>query len=281
MPYTRKYRKRTTKPSVRKAKRIVSKIKKSRAKKNMDTFFLKARVNGMCVPAQGITVANYISSFWKLLDENSAVGVYNNAEFRLFSSLYDRVRVNSITVKWTPKANVMTAFDAQDQSVKTNNGDGLVHTVVLRDDDGFQQSIARLSRMGSYKPYSILKRWRRTYSIKYPTGVWLDCQNIFSDNTLLERLGTQGGIYGQHFMEDSSEIFNQPIAAVEITYNCVFQGKIMTNLGFDADTITVSKPVPTPYTPTDLVAITGTTEYDGRYDAGGAVVPVDDGGEAP
>lgn len=249
----------------------------------MDTFFLKAKVNGMCVPAQGVTVANYIASFWKLLDQNSAVGVYNNAEFRLFSQLYDRVRVNSITIKWTPKANVMSAFDAQDQSIKTNNGDGLVHTVVLRDDDGYQQSIARLSRTGGYKPFSILKKWQRSYSITYPKGVWLDCQNIFSDNTLLERLGGFGGIgiYGENFMEDSGELFNQPIAAVELTYNCVFQGKIMTNLGFDGDQITLTKPEPTPYTPTDLVGLTGTTEFDSRYDAGGVVVPVDDGGEAP
>lgn len=287
MPYARRrtYRKRSTRPTVRKAKQIVTKIRKAKAKRNQDTFFLKARVTGMCVPAQGVTVANYISSFWKLLDSGSAVGVTNNAEFRLFSNMYDRVRVNSIKVHWTPKANVNTAFDNQDDAVKTNNGDGMVHTCVLRGQDGFQQSISRLSRLPSYKPFSLLKKWSRSYSVKYPMGVWLDCQNIYSDQTLLERLGLSGGIgiYGENLLEDSGETYNEPVASVVIEYNCVFQGKIMSNLSFNDETeeMCIAKPVPTPYTPTDLVALQGTTIYDGRFDKDGAVVPVDDGGDAP
>lgn len=271
---------RKTKPSnrmYRKAKKAVANRKKIRAKKNLDTFFLKARVLGVCAPSQGVTVANYFSSFWQLLDPISAVGVTQNAEFNLYKNLYDKVRVNSITVKFTAKANVNTAFDNQDDALKINNGDGKIHTVVLRDNDGYATNISRLSRMPSYRGVSVLKNWMRKYTITYPPNVWLDCQNIYSDETLLERLGCYGGIgaYGENFMEDVSEVLNEPIGSVEITYNCVFQGKVLTSLTFNEGSVTVSSLPTIVYAPTPLKNIQGTIA-DTVIDLSGDEVPTYD-----
>lgn len=249
------------------SKRVVRRVKKSMAKKtkrkaakNMDTFFLRTKVLGNILPSQGVTVANYVSSFWKLLDPTSAVGITQNSEFGLYSRIYDRVRINRMRIKITPKANTFDASQAQNDGQLTLTGDGKVHTCVVREPDGFSGSIPRLQRQPSYKGYSLLKTFARKYAIKYPTGVWLDCQNIYSDLTLLQRLGAFGGvgIYAENLPEDFGEIFNEPWAALEITYDCVFQGKISSNLSLADGKVTVSVPTPVTLTPSRIVGITGT-----------------------
>lgn len=268
------------KKAYRKAKRQMANRKKRAAKKNMDTFFLRTKVMGTIIPSQGATVANYIASFWKLLDPTSTVGVTQSSEFGLFKNIYDRVRVNRMTIKITPKANVLDQVNAQNEDVVNVSGDGKMHTVILREDDGYARSVPRLQRQPSYRGYSILKGFTRKYQISYPTGVWLDCQNIYSDETLLRRLGAYGGvgIYAENILEENYELFNEPWAQVEITYDCVFQGKVVSSLTLDQDTgaVTVAKPTFDTGGFSQIVAISGTfndTRVTG-FDASGGIVEV-------
>lgn len=246
----------------KKAKKAIAKRKVRMAKKNMDTFFLRTRVTGAILPTQGVTVANYISSFWKLLDPTSFVGVVNSAEFQLYSKIYDRVRVNRMTVRLVPKANTLDMGQAQNDTQYNCTGDGRIHTAIFREPDGFSTTVSRFARQPSYKPYSVLKRVTRSYSIKYPTGVWLDCQNMFSDTTLLQRLGANGGIgiYAENVLEDNAELYNEPWASLELSYDCVFQGKIVSGLSQDVSgNIVIAKQSNiTVAPPSKIVNISGT-----------------------
>lgn len=250
-----------TKKNLWKAKRAIAQKKKQRAKKNMDTYFLRTRVLSTILPSQGVTVSNYISLFWKLLDPTSAVGVTQSSEFGLFKNIYDRVRVNRMTIKITPKANVLDQVQAQDEDALNVSGDGKVHTAIFREPDGYSASITRMQRQPSYRGYSVLKPITRSYQITYPTGVWLDAQNIYSDETLLKRLGAYGGVglYAENVLEESGELFNEPYASVEITYDCVFQGKIIGGLSLDeSGNVVVSQPTVTTVPQSRIVAVSGT-----------------------
>lgn len=264
---------------MKRAKKQIANRKKKMASKNQDTFFLRTRVLASIVPTQGVTVANYISLFWKLLDPTSSVGVTQSSEFGLFKSIYDRVRVNRMRIKITPKANVLDQVNAQDEDNLNVSGDGKVHTAVFRESDGFSATTTRMMRQPSYRGYSILKPFTRTYGITYPKGVWLDCQNIYSDETLLKRLGAYGGvgIYAENVLEENLEIFNEPWAAVEISYDCVFQSKIVGSLSLTDDgSVLVAPPQVTTVPPSQLVGISGTfndTRVTG-FDASGAIVEV-------
>lgn len=234
MPPRTTYPRRRRQPTVAAAKRVVTKQHRKKSKKNMDTFFLKAKTLVLQVPSQGVYAANYIYAAAQMLGGN----LQSNAEFNLYRLQYDKFRVNSVTVAWTPKANVLDAATSQKDSEYNLSGDAMVHTVIDRDDIA-PSSIARLSRYPSYKAFSMLKKWKRTYSVKWPMGVWLDCSDPAAANSqsILNTLGLGGGItfYGENFIEDNYEIFNEPIAQVEISYNVVFQGKTSASLSFTTD----------------------------------------------
>lgn len=265
--------------AMRKAKRMLANKKKRAARTGGDTFFLRAKTTGTIVPTQGVTVSNYISSFWKLIDTSSVVGVTQNSEFGLYAQLYDRVRINRMTIRITPKANVLDQQHAQDEGQLNVSGDGMVHTIVSRDDDSYSTSIARLQRVTSYKRFSVLKPFTRTYGITYPKGIWLDCQNVDANQAMLTQLGASGGVglYAENILEENFELFNEPWAALEITYDCVFQGKTGSALTLTDDgKICVSKPVFENYPQSKVYAISGTfndTRVTG-FDVSGALVEV-------
>lgn len=268
-----------SKKTMKRAKKQISKRKKSAAKKNMDTFFYRGRMIGSIIPSQGVTVANYISLFFKLMDPTSTTGVTQLSEFKLFQNIYDQVRINRMTVRVIPKANMLTQVEAQNEDALNVSGDGKVHTCVLRDDSSYSASTTRFIRQPSYKGFSVLKRWSRSYGIKWARGVWLDCQNIYSDETLLRRIGAYGGVgvYAENILEENSELFNEPYASLEITYDCVFRGKTSSSLSWDAETGVVSVAAPTTFVnpdPTPVVALSGTvsdTLVDG-FDENGRIV---------
>lgn len=270
---------RVAKKTMKKAMKRVAKRKAKMARKAKDTFFLRTRATATITPLQGATVANYVSQFWKLLDQFSSVGVTQVSEFQLFASLYDRVRVNRIRVRVVPKANTLDQQNVQNDTDLNVSGDGKVHTIVCNEAEAYSQSIARLQRSTGYRAYSVLKPMYRTYGITYPKGVWLNAQNIYEDTTLISRLGGTGGIgiYAENILEDKSEVFNEPWAAVEVTYDCVFQGKIGPALKMDeSGRICVEKPVVAelPFSP--LNAISGTfadTRVTG-FDEDGQLVQV-------
>ena len=57
---------RKSKPSLRKAQAVVSKNRKSKAKKTMDTFFFKSKVTAQVTPVQGVSTSNYIYNTFTL-----------------------------------------------------------------------------------------------------------------------------------------------------------------------------------------------------------------------
>lgn len=230
---TRKARK----PTMAKAKRMVAKAKKRQVRKNQDTFFLKARVEGTIVPSQGVLTANYV--YWRVnLDPTQptfGMSHLTNAEFNLYSKMYDRYRINGAKLTITPKGNVFDSARAQQDAAFMLSGSGVVHSVLDRDGPA-PSNIAALTRYPSYRKHSVLKNFSRSYSVKYPTGVWIDCQSPATFPAAKE-LGLTGGItvYGENFVEDNGEVFNEPWAECVVEYNIVFEGKTMGNLSFGTD----------------------------------------------
>lgn len=269
MPYRRRPARRPArKPALRRAKKIVGKANARKARKGMDTFYLPVKTTVGVKPTQGVAVANYIYQPWTLLDSSAPWGVTQLPEFQLYRVMYDRVRVNGMTIKWTPKANVLDQKNAQDDGAVNVTGDGMLHTAVDRDGIA-PSSITALRKMRSYKGYSILKGGKKSYFIKYPKSVWLDTANIYSDTTLLTRLGLTGSftMYAENVLEDNAEFFNEPWANVEITYHCVFEGKTSSNISYDASgNVMVSPPEAIVSLPTSLSAgayfLPGVDKYD-------------------
>lgn len=271
--------KKSKKMNYSKAKKVVAKANRSKAKKNMDTFALKLRVQTSATPKQGTVVSNYMYLFWSLITATSVVGVTQLPEFILYRNLYDRVRINSMKLTFTPKANVLDQANAQNDGALTVNGDGMAHTVIDRD-GAAPSNIARLSRVASYQKYSVLKKFSRAYSIKYPTGVWLDCQNIYRDPDLINQIGGDGGltVYAENLLEDSLELFNEPVYDIQIEYNVVFQGRAEGSIQYDPDTdsVKILPSNPAAYAPySDQIPVYNTIA-DKRFDASGNIVPVTD-----
>lgn len=260
--YQPRSRKPYSKPTVAKAKKVVTTVRKAKAKKNMDTFFLKATSLFNVVPQQGVYAANYVYGMGQLLGGN----LLTNAEFKFYSLQYDKFRVNSVTVAWTPKANVLDQASAQDDSKFNLTGDGMIHTCIDRDGQP-PAGIAAFSRYPSYRKYSIMKKWSRTYATKYPLGMWLDCQDPAGNDQIIASLGLGGSVswYAENFLEDNYEIWNEPIAEMSISWNIVFQGKTSASLDFATDesgnvTGVTLKPYTTPSNPplTPLTNVRGT-----------------------
>lgn len=222
--------KKSRKPSMKRAKQMVTKERKAKAKRNMDTFFLKTKTLYNIGFTQGVSVSNYFYWGSTLNPTGVAASYLKNAEFLLYSQQYDKFRVNSVTVRVKPKANFLSLDQAQNDSAFTLSGDGLIHTCIDRDDTAPSNKDI-ISRYPSYKAYSVLKPFTRTYAIKYPTGVWIDCQSP-ATFTMAKELGLVGGItmYAENILEDSGELYNEPWAEITVEYNIVFQGKSSTNL---------------------------------------------------
>lgn len=224
----------TGKTALKKAKQLVTKDHKRKAKKNMDTFFLKAKSEFIISPSQGATVSNYIYMMFGLLEDWTG-GVVQNKEFLLYSKLYDKVRVNSIKATITPKANVFDQANAQNETL-TLSGDGVIHHAIDRD-GAIPPSIPVITRYPSYRKTSLNKKVTRSYSVKYPVNVWLDAQNPLGNDQIVQTLGLKGGptFYAENLVEDKGEIFNEPYANVVLEYNCVFQGKTSAAVTYNED----------------------------------------------
>lgn len=215
----------------------MTKLRKAKAKRNMDTFFLQVKNVGMITPTQGVAVSNYVYNAWSLdpTAPSSGMSHLTNTEFILYQSMYDKYRINSITVTVTPKANVFDAANAQNDAAYTVTGDGCVHTCIDRDSVA-PSNIAVISRYPSYRKYSTLKKFTRKYAVRYPTGVWIDCQSP-GTFPMVKELGLTGGItiYAENLIEDKGELLNEPWAEVHVAYNIVFQGKTTNKLSATRD----------------------------------------------
>lgn len=216
-------------------RRREAKHKKRQARNNTDTLFVPVDVTGILKPQQGVTVSNYLSWFPQLLaDPSSTISVQNANKFMVHAIMYDKVRINSMTLRIVPKANTLDQATAQNDATLTLTGDNMIHTCVDRNNCP-PADITSLAQYSSYKAYDSKKPFVKTYKVVYPKGVWLDTLKgkiDQTDTTLLKKLGLLGGIYlyAENFVEDVGEIFNEPWANFRITYNCVFMGKSLPNL---------------------------------------------------
>lgn len=227
MPGTKKVSKR----AFRKAKKAIGNKKKAMAKKNMDTFFLRIRNTSTLTPTQGVSTPNYIYQFYTPSTATGISDFAKNADFQLYQKLYDRFRINRMNVKMIPKANVLDFVQGQNNGIN-QIGDMVIHTA--QDRDGIApSSIGSLTRYASYKQYSALKVFNRSYKVTYPKGMWLDCQNISASGDRLQDQGLYGGItiYGESFPEALGDVFNDPVYSVEVTYDIVFCGRTSAKLG--------------------------------------------------
>jgi len=231
----RKNRK-AAKPRVAAAKKVMAKVHKKQMKSNSDTFAITVKSIAQIVPVQGVSVANYIYTTIPLMSSALNVGVTQNAEFNLYKNMYDQVRINGLTIRVTPKANVFDAINGNAENM-TQSGDGLIHTVIDRDGPS-TTNIQVMSRYPSYKKYSVLKPFGRSYSIKWPTGIWLDTSNLYESPDLLKQVGAFGGVYlyAENLLEDVLEVFNEPYGDIHVWYNVVFRGKTQGALSYDAET---------------------------------------------
>ena len=173
---------------------MVAKVTKQKKKQNSDTFSLLCKSQFDIVPAQGVSVSNYINQFITLLPDldNTIVSLNTNADFTLTRLQYDRFRVNSVLVQWTPRPNVLDQAHAQ-QDETNNLGDNLIHYVAGRDGRG-PTNFGQMMKYSSYFKISCLKKHARKYSASYPRGVWLDCDNPTDKSQLSKGMGLQGGL---------------------------------------------------------------------------------------
>lgn len=225
------------KPSLKTAKKVVAKQHKKQKKSNSDTFSLTCKSSAIITPTQGVLVSNYFYTTIPLMHPTLYIGVTQNAEFNLYKNMYDQCRINSVLVRVQPKANTLSQVEAQADATNLVTGDGLVHTVIDR--DGMNSAnIQLMSRYPSYKKFDQKKPFTRKYSIKWPTGVWLDTANLYEDTSLLKQIGANGGVflYAENILEDANELINEPFADVHIWYNVVFRGKTQGSLSYDTET---------------------------------------------
>lgn len=203
-----------------------------------DQLSVVCKAEFIAVPIQGLTVSNYWYWTQPIWNNANLLDITRNQTFLYNCLQYDRWRILSVTATVVPKANVMDAGQAQNDGSYVLNGDGMVHTVIDRDGNG-PQNIGQLQRYASYKGFSVLKKFSRTYEVKYPKDTWFDCQrlNLGDSDTLRNSLGLQGTItfYAENFLEDNYEVLNEPWAVVKLSYRVVFQGRTGNNMSITVD----------------------------------------------
>lgn len=199
-----------------------------------DSINKKFICSATVAPTQGVTVSNYLYNFFPLWDQNSGIPTLltQNAEFLLNCKLYDRWRPRGITVTFKPHANVLDGALNQNDSYNFS-GDGLLHTVVDRNSAPNSGDIATFMRYGSHMSKPITKSQTRSYFIKLPMNVWWNCANQAGVQPLYVSnyggYGVQGGVgfYAENLLEDTGELWNEPIGVYTITYHIEFSGKTL------------------------------------------------------
>jgi len=250
------------KPALSKAKRVVAKAQRRAGKSNKDTFTTKCVTESTMIPVQGISASNYIYTTVPLFAQASTIGFWQNAKFQLYRKLYDQYRVTSVKIRVMPKGNVLDQYHAQADSLN-NSGDGLIHTVIDREGPT-SMNIQQMTRYPSYKKYSVLKPFTRTYSIKYPAETWYQSREQYPDSlALTTQIGGIGGIYiyAENVLEDAAEVFNEPWGTIICEYNVVWRGGMTSVFGYDpeADTVTLVPPTATTLpVPSQLSGLKGT-----------------------
>lgn len=262
-----------------------SKSDKKKAKVNLDTKSVVCTTNLVFNATQGALVSNYVYAGIPFAFNNPNSLGYNML-YNFYKDQYQRVRINKMVVKVTPKANVLDQGNAQLDSNFNLSGDGLVHTVIDRDSIG-PSNISTLMKYPSYKPFSVMKPFTREYKCLWPKGVWLPAKQALDSQqslAILQQVGATGTvtIYGENLLEDNYEILNEPWANIEIQWHCVFQGYDGTAMKVtqDASGNNIYSIIPqqaiTNAPQSQITVVRGTVRNDITVDLTGAPVAVDD-----
>lgn len=224
------------KVGLKKARRVIDKVQAKKRKQNSDTMSLLCKSQFDIVPQQGLNVSNYISQFFSLLPDADFLSIVDNADFTLYRNLYDRFRVNSMLVQWTPRPNVLDQVNAQADTVM-HLGDNLLHYAADRDGRA-PSNIGSMMKYSSYFKIACLKKHSRKYSVSYPRGIWLDTSAPTDKSQLSKGIGLQGGIsvYGENFVEDGGEVWNEPLGTFTVWWRVVFQGKTSGKISYNEET---------------------------------------------
>lgn len=215
-----------TKVNAKKADKS-SKPKASKAKKGMDTVTQNIKFAGKLTPVQGIQVTNYLKYFVSPYSDASSFNLKDLPEARMWMNLYDRYRINGVSIKIIPRITQLT-----ETLVDGGNNDsaGVYYTVLDRDSVA-PSSITQLKRYKSCRVHKQTKGCRVAYNVKYPKEMWMDtAQDITPGSGSAfyqtgKEIGLAGGItiYGENFTEASGQVNNYIWADVEVTFKCTFQ----------------------------------------------------------
>lgn len=242
MGYGTRRPKKGAKKYVRRARKPAAKRKL--VKQGLDSVVKYIKASAPLDPGQGVSVANYIRSFVSLQPAASSTQLSwnGNPEARLWRSMYDRFRIESVSIKIVPRANMQSSIGVGGGS--QNNSLGMYYVVADRD-SAFTGGLSQVRRLKSGKGFSQLKGCRRTYSVKYPKGLTFDTLSDYDISTTtpgvidqMKMLGIYGGltIYGENFPENVGRTFNQTWADMEITYKMRFYSYTIGTIQYDPET---------------------------------------------
>ena len=226
-------------------------------------------------PGQGGTVSNYIRSFVSLAPGATAgtLSWSTNPEVRMFRSMYDRFRINSVTAKIIPRANVQLAIGVGGSS--QNNSQG-VYYVAMDRDSAIGGAVNQIKRLKSVKVHSQLKGCSATYKVKYPKGVTWDTLSDMDNGTIrpgiidqMTTLGIYGGItiYGENFPENDGRLLNNIWADMELSYNMTFYSYSPRDIQYDpeTDTVTIRQSDTVEFDPVQPLVFVGDPSVEGAF----------------
>lgn len=226
------------------AKKSGKKVRKAAKRmNNMDDHTVVHKLAGSITPLQGATVSNYIYSYWTPgITATPAQGQSNpligSSEFQLYRNLYDQFRVNRVTLRIIPRANVadQTTLIAQNDSGSITQGKGVYYTV--EDRDGIAPGyVGSMNKYASVKVTRLTSRLTRSYAPNNTKSTWFDCQDPAGLDQLQRSIGMRGGItiYAESLPEVTNAVLNSVWADVEVLYSVTYRGKAMVNLMVNED----------------------------------------------
>jgi hypothetical protein len=236
---------------MRKTKGKKKAVRKMRANMdNKDDHTVVHKLAGSITPLQGLTVSNYVYTYWSpapnYLSPSQSNPLFGSAEFNLYRNLYDQFRVNRVTIRIIPRANVVdqTSLIAQNDPGSLTQGKGVYYTV--EDRDGIAPGyIGSMNKYASVKVSRLTSKLTRSYSPTNSKSLWFDCQDPAGLDQLARGTGLRGGItlYAESLPEVTGTVLNSVWADVEVLYSVTYRGKAMVNLQVNEDGSVTAKPV--------------------------------------
>lgn len=229
---------------------------------NTDSHKYTVSLSGSWTPQQGITVSNFLYTYWSpspatLTYQSNPIA--NSPEFALYCNMYDQFKVTGMRVKLIPRVKTLesAALATAEGAGTITMGKGVIYSV--EDRDGIAPSnIASLKRYASCRTHSIYKTISRTYWIDRTKSMWLDCQGLTLLPDIQKAVGYNGGltVYGESLPEVKNTLFNEPWYDVEVQYFCVFRGKASVKITQVGTQVTLNQSVINKETPFACATVT-------------------------